>query len=354
MSFAAPDSPSSNHNTSGCATPHANQPLFASPSPQIAGPSQPRGYQTPGDAAFHLTAGQSGLLNSPSWALPTPVKIPYQNYRTDPRTPVSGEVGPSRSPPVYPTARHQPYPQSRPHQQGLYTSHSPIRDRSKGKGRDIPPTATNNGLPAPDTLSRGNCLEVRPTALRRCVSSNPIHKLPTPTTRPHGGMLVEPPQYPSTCPPYARSQQAVAGTSIPTQLTLVPQCPTNTTVTGAFREPATAQEYNSPVNPLWEPEDSMPTAHVRPAQICHQQLPAIVIGSHDPAMYVPTPPMSNPSLPGGFPCPVSNQPECSPRRVNQNRRSVSLTPATSGTPSPRHTAQSLVSYPYPRPVHVRS
>jgi len=153
----------SNQNPSGRAIPYVYNPSVAGPSLHSAGPSHLRGHRTPGTTSHPTPAslGQESPENPPSWyAGHTPIENPRQNHSPGSRLPALGEVGPFRSPPIYPTTRHQPYPQYRPQQQGMYTNQSPARSQAKGKGREIPSTPMNCGLPTPDTPSQGNRLEV--------------------------------------------------------------------------------------------------------------------------------------------------------------------------------------------------
>lgn len=136
---------------------------------QVAGPSHLGGYQAPSNATFCPTPGQGYRLDSPDrHAAPIPIGSPHQTGDTGSRPPVLGEVGPSRSPAVYPITRHHPYPQSRPQKQGWGMNPPPAHSQVKGKGREMPLITMDNGLPTPDTPSRGNCLEVRPNMFRYC------------------------------------------------------------------------------------------------------------------------------------------------------------------------------------------
>ena len=143
-----------------------------SPLSHAAGPSHLGGYQTPGDTVFPQSPkspGQDNPSNPPGWyTAPASAESPYRNHSPSLRLPASGEVGPSRPPAIYPTARHQPYPQSRPHLQGLCIRRPPVRDQFKGKGREIPLAAMNYGPLTPKTPSWGNSLEVCPNTLRCC------------------------------------------------------------------------------------------------------------------------------------------------------------------------------------------
>lgn len=288
-------------------------------------------------------------MKYPSWyTAPTPTGSPRRN-----RSPVLGEVGPSRSPAVHPSTRHQPYPQSRPEQQGLYTIHSPIRGHVKGKNREIPSTAMGHDLSTPSTSSLGGCLTVRSSALKYCASSNTVCKPAPPITRLYNRTLVESPQNPSPSPQYSRSQRAAAETLTPAQWTPAPRYPIDATVPGKFRRLPAAQEHIPPINSTRGSQGPIPTSHTRPTHPrTHQQLRAIVTGSCGPAMTLPTPPMGANSLPDGSPRrPLADK--RSPWRLNQERRPESLTPPTAGTPSPRYPAQQLVPHPYPRPANVR-
>ena len=166
----------SNQNPSGHATtPYAYNPPAAGPSPQSAGPSHLGGYRTPRTTSHPTppSLGQASPENSPSrYAGPTPIENSCQNHNPGSKFPVLSEVGPSRSPPIYPTTRHQPYPQSRPQQQAMHANHSPVRGQAKGKGREIPSTLMNCGFPTPNTPPQGNRLEVCSNAPRYCASSN--------------------------------------------------------------------------------------------------------------------------------------------------------------------------------------
>jgi hypothetical protein len=168
----------SSHSPSSRTPSHGNQPPVINPLPRMAGPSHVGGYRTPGDAALHpspLSLDQDNLLDPPSWhAAPTLIGSSYQKHSPGLRSPVMGSVGPSRAPAVYPTTRHQPYPQSRPQQEELHLSPSPVRGQAKGEGRRTPLTTMNHGLQTPNTPSRGNCLEVCPNVLRYCTSSDTV------------------------------------------------------------------------------------------------------------------------------------------------------------------------------------
>ncbi|KAF9650425.1 hypothetical protein BDM02DRAFT_1433757 [Thelephora ganbajun] len=310
-----------------------NQPQAVGLSPQTAGPSRLRGYQAP-FRSTHANLGQDSLSNSPSWyAIPIPTANPHRNHSAGLRPPVWSEVSPFRSPAVYPTTRHQPYPQPRPRQQGSHAGHSSVCGQGRGKGRGIYSTAINRGLQTQNTPSQGNCLE-------------PI----IPTARPYDGILVELPRHASTDPRYSPSRQAVTEISIPAQWTPAQRYPTDTMVSGNFRRPATAQEHISPVNHTRKSEGVTPVSPIRSTQLQRQQLQAIVTGSCGPATYLPTPPMGTNSLPDGSPrCPLP-EPERSPRQINQKRRSKLLTPPIAGTPS-RYATQQLVSHPYLRPAN---
>jgi len=197
--------PSPNHNPSGRATSHTTQPPAASPPPQIGGRIHPRDHQMPSNTTFRpapASLGQGSLSSSPvRYPVPIPVGGQGQNRSPGRRPLVLDELGPSRSPAVYPVTRHQPYPQSRPQQQGFHMSHSPIHGQAKGKNREILPTAMSYGRLTPNTPSQGNWLEVRPSALGyyALITRLPslLSRRPTPTmehlwnrlhiqTRPHG------------------------------------------------------------------------------------------------------------------------------------------------------------------------
>jgi len=287
-------------------------------------------------------------LDSPSWyAAPTPIGSPLRNHSPGSRPPPSGRIGPSHSP----ATRHQPYPQSRPQQQGLYANRSPVRGQAKGKSREILPPAVNYDLQIPNTPSHDNYLEVCPSALRCCASSNTVCK---PTTRPYNGTSVWSPQHPSTNPRCSQSHQAAAKTLIPTQWSPASRYPIDAMALGNFYRPATANEHTSPINSARGSRSPMPASHTWPAQPQQQQLQAIVTRSPGPAMYLSTPPMGTNLLPDGSPRrPLPGQPKRSPRRVNQKRRPESLTPPAPETPSLRNVAQQLVSHPHPCPVDVR-
>lgn len=111
--------------------------------------------------------GQDSSANLPSrYAGPIPIGALDQIYNPSPKPPTSGETGRSRSPVVYSTPRHQPYPQPKPQQQGLYTNHSLVRGQAKGKGRELPPMATNRDLQMLSTPSPSGRPEVRSNALK--------------------------------------------------------------------------------------------------------------------------------------------------------------------------------------------
>ena len=174
-----------------------------------------------------------------------------------------------------------------------------------------------------------------------------VRKLPTPITRPHSGTSMEPPQYPSTDPRYSQSQQAVTGTSMPTQWAPVPRYPTNAMVPDTFRRPTIVEEHRSIVNSTQESEGPMPASHTRPTQLQHQQLQTTVTRSYSSAVCTPTPSMGTSSSPD------RPQPKPSPRRVNRNRTPEPPTSTAGRTPSPRHAMQQQVLHPYSRPANVR-
>ena len=162
--------PPSSYNPGGHTTSYPNQPPATFSMPQVAGPSHLGGLQTPGNTMFHSTAPSLGQNCPPNpaglYTTPIPIGGPRQGHSPRSRPSVLGEVGRSRSPTIHPTTRHQPYPQFRPQRHGLYVNHSPVHGQVKGKGRELPLTAMDNGLLTPDTPSRGNCLEVRPNVFR--------------------------------------------------------------------------------------------------------------------------------------------------------------------------------------------
>ena len=286
------------------------------------------GYQTPGDTVFHpspVSPGQGGPSNPPGWyAAPTFAESPYQNCGPSSRHPAPGGFGPSRSPVVSPTARHQPYPQSRSNSQGMCMGRSTARGQARGKRLELHLTTTDGAPPTPNTVLLGNHMEVCPNTLRCCAPSNTICKPPTPTTRPHDGAFVELLQYPSADLQYTRSQQAVIETSMPSQWALAPQYPAYAITPGTFHRPATAQGHRSPADSTRESGGTMLANH--PWLTQHQQLQPIATGSRGPVMASHTPPVVTDSSPDGSPRRLPNQPKRSPRRVNQN---------------------------YPRPVNVR-
>jgi len=342
------------HSPSSHAASYATQPLAPSPPPQIAGPSHLRGYQIPGDTTFHSTPtgmGQDNLLSSPSWyAVSTPVGSPHRNHSPGSRPPSSGRIGSLHSP----ATRHQPYPQSRPQQQGPHVDHSPVRSKAKGKNREILSVAMSHDLQTPNTPLYGNYLEVCPSAPRYCASSNTVCKPTTPITRPHNGTFSRSPQRPGTDPRCSQSHQAVDETLIPTQWSPAPRYPIGSMALGNVYRPATAHEHMSPINSVRESGGPMPASHTRPTQPQHQQLQVIATGSCSPAMHLSTPSMATNLLPDGssrHPLPV--QSKRSPWRVNQKRRPELLAPPAPGTPSPRYAVQQLVPHPHPRPVNVR-
>jgi len=310
---------------------YANHLPVASPLPHTAGASHLGGYRTLGDTIFHPSASnpaQDGPSNPPGWYVtPTPAESSYQNHTPIFRHPAPGEAGPSRSPGIYPTTRHQPYPQSRPHPQGLCVDRSPVRGQSKGKGREIPLASTNYAPPTPKTPSWGSRLEVCPNILRCCAPSNTICKPPIPTARPHDGIFVESPQFPSLDLQYSRLQQPVAETPMPTQWASGPQYPTDAMVSDTFRRPATAQGRRSATRSTRKFEGTILANRTRPTQFQYQQPQPTVAGSWGLAMDVPTPPVDTAPPPDGSPLHrPADKPKRSPRRVNQK---------------------------YPRPVNVR-
>jgi len=343
----------SNQNPSGPATPYAYNPPVAGPSPQTAGPSHLGGHRTPGTTSHPTPAGlgQESLANPPSWyAAPTPIENPCQNRSPGSRLSVLGEVGPSRSPPVYPTTRHQPYPQSRPQQRGVYTNHSPARGQAKGKGREIPSTAMNYNLPTPNTPSQGNRLEVCSSVPRDCASTNTFWKSTPSATGPDNAMFMGSPQHPSVDAGYP----TMTGTPIHPERTAPSRYPLDTMVPSNFRRPANAQEHISPINSPRGPEGPIPAGHTQHRHPQHQQLHPTVAGFFNPTEYLPTPPVGTNPLPDGSPRrPIQEQPRGLPWRISQKRRSESLSPPAIGSPSPRYAARQLVSHPYPRPAKVR-
>ena len=347
--------PPSNQNPSGHTTSYANQPPAVSPSPQIAGPSYLRSYQTPG-TTFHPTPvslRRDSLTDSPSWyAGPKPIGSLPQNHSPGSKLPASGEVGPSR--PVHPTTRHQPYPQSRPQQQGMYTNHSPVHGQAKGKGREIPSISTNHGLPAPSTPSQGNRLEVCSSVPRYCASTNTVSKFNPSATGPHNRVFVGSPQHPSVDAVYSRQQQTTTEALIHPEWTLASRFPIDSIVPGNFCQPANAQGHTFPTDSPRGPECPIPASHAWDRYPRHQQLHATVAGSCNPTTYLPTPPVGTSSLPDGSACrPLQEQPRGLPWGINQERRPESWPPPTAGTPSPRYAAGRLASHPYPRPPNVR-
>lgn len=344
------DASPSSYDPSGRTTPHLNQPPVTRPMSQVAGPSRLGGYQTPSDTTSHpapISLGKDYPLNSPGWyAAPIPIGSPHRNRSPGARHPVLGEVGPSRSPPIYPATRHHPYPQSQSQRQGWDMNYSHVHGQVKGKGREVPLMTMDNGLATSDVPSRGDCPEVCPNVLRCCASSDMVCKI-------HIRTPAESPQYqcPSADPRYVRPQQAVTETSMPAQWAPAPQYPTDAIVPGTFRRPPTIREGGSPVNSTPGP---IPVNHARPAHLQHQRMQVIVAGSCGSPVYPLTPPTGINSLPGGSPClPTLSQPKRSPRRVNRNRTPEPLTPAAARVPSPRYVAQQPVLHPYARPASVR-
>ena len=349
----------SNQNLNSRATLYANQPPAASSPSQIAGPSHLSGHQTPG-TTFHPTPaslGQDSPVNSPSWyAGPTSIGSPSQNHGPGSRLPVPGEVGPSRLHPVYPTTRHQPYPQLRPQQQGMSTNNSQARGQAKGKGREIPSTPMDYGLPIPNAPSQGNRLELEvcPSVPRHCVSSNTVWKYAPSTTGPHNRVSVGSPQRPSVNAGYSRSQQTATGTPIHAEWTLASRYPVDGIVPGGFHRPANVQEHMSPINSPRGPGDLVPASYTRPRHPQHQQGHTAVAGSFNPTTYLPTPLVGTNSLPDGSPYrPLQEQPRSLPWRINQKRKPESPSPSATGTLSPLYAVKQLVSHPYSRPANVR-
>lgn len=210
-----------------------------------------------------------------------------------------GKIGPSRSPAIYSTTRHRPYPQSRPHPQELCVGRSPVRSQSKGKEREIPLAATNYGPLTPKTPSWGSCLEVCPNILRSCAPSNAACKPLMPTARPHDGKFVESSRYLSAGLQYSRSQQPVTETSMPTQRGLAPQYTTEMVVSDAFRRPVTVQGHRSPTWSTRESEGTMVANRTWHGQSQHQQPRPTVTGSCGFAMDLSTPPVDSVSPPDG-------------------------------------------------------
>jgi len=315
-------SPSSSHNPGGHAVSYASRLPATSPFLHIAGPSHLGAYQTPGDTVFHQSPkdpGQDGPSDPLGWhAVPTSSESPYRNHSPNLGLPAPGEIGPSRPLAIYPTIRHQPYPQSRPHPQGPCVGRSPVRGQSKGKGREFPLGATNHGPQTPKTPSWGSRLEVCPNTLRCCAPTNTICKSPIPTARPNDGTFVESSQYPSAGLQYSRLQQPVTETSTPTQWALSPQYLADAMASDTFRQPVTAQGYRSPTRSTRESECMVLVDRTRPTQFKYQQPQPTVTGSCGLTTDFPTPLVDTASMLDGSPLRhPANQPKRSPGRVNQ-------------------------------------
>lgn len=297
--------------------------------------------------------GRDNLQNPPS-RYPTPILIrsPNKNHTAGMRPPVLDEVGPSRSPAVYPTARHQPYPQSRPQQHGLRTSPTPVHGKAKGKACAIPSTVMIHGILTPSPLSPGTRLEVCPSAFGCHTLSNTPHKHATPINQSHDETPAESPVR------YPQSPQAMFRIPTPVRSTQVPQHPIDEVAPENFHLSTITQENSFHISSTQESEGLMPACHTWNTRPQRPQPQAIVTGFRDPPSYLPTPPMGTNSLPNRSPhfTPL-DQRRRSPRRVHRecrpcSRPVLSDTSGTSRLPT-SHSAARLISHPYPRPENVR-
>lgn len=343
--------PPSNQRSRGCATPIANYPSAASPSSQIAGPSNLR---NPGMASHPVSAslGQGSRANLPScYAGPAPIGALYQIRSPSPKLPTSGETGPSRSSVVHPTPRYQPYPQPWPQQQGLSTNHSLVRGQAKGKARELPPVTTNNDLQMLSRVSPRGRPEVRSSVLEICALSDAVDKSALSTVSPHDSRFVESPQYQSTDTVHLRLQQTATGTPTPVQWMSESRYPIDTMAPGRFCRLPISQEHISSARSIRESEGPVQVDH--PGRRDPQSGPSVA-GPRSPTIYFPIPPTET-SLPGDTTGqgPISDQPKRSQQRAGRKQRLRSLFPPATGAPPPGYAVRQPLSHPYSRPANVR-